>query len=143
MKKIKLYLTSLFLLTTLLLPVAPSAHALPVATTQFAAKCNVKILTFPAWYNGLQCDGSGKVDPQLKKLNDVWIIALNIIQWFLVAAGYLAAGYILWSGFKYMKAQGEPGKISEAKNAITNAVIGLAIALLSVAIVQYIQGAVS
>ena len=56
-----------------------------------------------------------------------------------MAVAYAAVGFIIWGGFKYTKSQGDPGKLNEAKGAITNALIGLGIALGSVAIVEFIQ----
>jgi len=42
-----------------------------------------------------------------------------------------------------MKSEGDPGKISESKAAILNAIFGLSIALASVAIVQFISGRIA
>lgn len=115
---------------------APTAVAVPQPALQFAAPCSARILTFPAWYNGLSCTG-GK--PKLTKLNDVWKIALNIVEVLIGAAVYIAVGYVMWGGFKYIKSQGDPGKITDARGAILNAIVGLAIALGAVAIVQFTQ----
>lgn len=134
MNKIKQLIISTFALATVL---APAAAALPQTALQFGAPCRGAVLTFPTWYRGLNCD-AGK--PQLTKLNDVWIIALNIVEMLIGAAIYAAVGYITWGGFKYIKSQGDPGKISEAKSAIINASIGLGIGLSAVAIVRFVQG---
>lgn len=101
--------------------------------------CQQYVLTFPAWYRGLT-DSSCQV--QINELNDFVTIPLNIIEIFIQAVAYAATGFIIWGGFKYMKSQGEPNKISEAKAAILQAVIGLVIALTSVAIVRFIQGSI-
>ena len=134
MNKIKQLLISAFALATVL---APAAAALPQPALQFAAPCRGAVLTFPVWYRGLTCDG-GK--PKLTKLNDIWVIALNIVEMLIGAVIYIAVGYIIWGGFKYIKSQGDPGKISEAKTAIINATIGLGVALSAVAIVRFIPG---
>jgi len=139
MKKLLTYLTALLIVATALVP---SASASPL--TQFSAACkqsaNQRILLFPAWYEGLECDAKGH--PTANELNDLWIIALNIIEWFIIAAAYLAVAFIIWGGFKYIKSRGEPGKLAEAKLAILQAVVGLGIALASVAIVEFITGVV-
>ena len=137
MKKIKQYLLSLAALTVLLVPVA-SAGPL----TQFGAPCKEvgRILTFPAWYKGLDCDA--KNVPQFTKLSDVWKIGLNVVEMLIIAAGYIAVGMIIWAGVKYIKSRGDPAKIVEAKTTITQAVVGLGIALASVAIVEYVSGVV-
>lgn len=98
-----------------------------------------RILSFPKWQNKLpgSCD-----KPQIKELNDFWVIALNLVEILLQLVAYVSAGYVVWGGFKYLKSEGEPNKISEARSAIMAAVIGLVIALTSVAIVAYVQGAI-
>ena len=111
-------------------PLVPSA----------AAKCDgsaSRVLTFPLWQNGLPGTCS---DPKLEKLNDFWVIVMNGIEILLQVVAYVSIGFIIWGGFKYIKSEGDPGKISEAKMAIINAIIGLVIALTSVALVQFVQG---
>lgn len=106
-----------------------------------AAKCQeVYVLAYPGWYNGLTCTGS---QPALTNLNDTWVIVMNIIQWIIITAGYAAVVFIIVGGFMYMTAQGEPSKIAEAKKSITNAIIGLVVALAAVMIVRTVQGAIS
>jgi type IV secretory pathway VirB2 component (pilin) len=68
---------------------------------------------------------------------------MNIIQWIIITAGYAAVVFIIVGGFMYMTAQGEPSKIAEAKKSITNAIIGLVVALAAVMIVRTVQGAIS
>jgi hypothetical protein len=114
------------------------ATVTPLADTAGAA-CQKRVFTFPVWYNGLP--GTCK-EPKLNELDDFWIIVMNFIEILLQLIAYVAAGYIIWGGFKYIKSEGDPGKISEAKAAIMNAIIGLVIAMGSVAIVQFIQGRV-
>lgn len=135
MHKIKHLILAIAAVATL---VAPTVMAVPGQALQFAAPCKASILTFPAWYDGLNCDGDGQ--PKITKLNHIWVIALNLVEMLIGAAAYVAVGYVSWGGFKYMKSQGDPGKISEAKGAILNAVIGLGVALSAVAIVRFVQG---
>jgi len=104
------------------------------------SECSSTLLGFPAWNNGLQCDEYG---PQITQLNDIWIIVLNMIRWLLAIAAYGAAIFIIWGGFKYMKSQGDPSGISSAKTTITQAIGGLFIALISTAIVWYVQGLIN
>lgn len=112
------------------------ATVTPLADTAGAA-CRERVFTFPTWYNGVVDSGC---DIKIDKLNDFWVIVMNFVEILLQLVAYVAAGYIIWGGFKYIKSEGDPGKISEAKAAIMNAIIGLVIALASVAIVQFIQG---
>lgn len=97
------------------------------------------MFTFPAWYKGLPGTCS---EPKIEALNDIWIIVLNFIEILLQIVAYVAAGFVVWGGFKYIKSEGEPAKITESRAAIMNAVIGLVIALASVALVTYVQGSI-
>lgn len=123
--------------------------ALTVASPQFAtatpAACNQRLLTFPAWYRGLQnddnCDirqpDSGK--DGLSKF--IWTIALNVIELMLQLVGYIAVGFIIVGGFKFLTSVGSPDGIAKARKTITNAVVGLIISIFSVGIVNVIVGA--
>lgn len=102
--------------------------------------CRATILGFPAWYNGLRCEKVGDQDrPAITKINDIWVIVLNIIRWLLGVAAYAAAVFIIWGGFKYITSQGDPGSVAAAKTTLVQAIGGLIIALISVALVHYVQ----
>ncbi len=121
--------------------VSAVAVATLVAPAVGAAKCKpVTVMGYPAWSNGLECQGE---NPMPKALNDVWVIALNIITWLMVTAGYVALVFIIIGGFEYITAAGEPSKIEKGKSAITNAIIGLIIVLISVVIVQAVQNGIA
>lgn len=113
--------------------------------TAFAAKCSndKDVLLFPTWFHGLSCQTvNGTESVQIDSVSKVWVIVMNIVQWLIIAGGYVSLYFILWSGFKYIIAAGDPQKITQAKDTITNAVIGLIIVLASVAIVRTIQAGV-
>lgn len=114
-----------------------SSTAIPTAS---AACRDTNVLTFPAWHAHLKKDDNCRV--QLTKLNDFWVIVLNVIEMLLQIVVYSALGYIIWSGFKYMKSRGDPTKVANAQQAITDAVIGLIIALSATAIVNVVAGAI-
>lgn len=121
---------------------ATMAVALPQTT--FAA-CNDRLLTFPAWFKGLT-DGECNIkSPQQAGglPTFIWTIVLNVIEMALQIVGYLAVGYIIRGGFKYMTAIGDPGEVAKAKKIIMDAVIGLVLSIFSVAIVNLIAGAIS
>lgn len=107
------------------------------------------ILGIPAWYSGLRVDPSAG-NCELKPVGDSGMslsafivkIALNVIRAGLVLAGYIAVFFIIKGGFGYIMAQGEPSNLTAAKQTITNAIIGLIIALLSAAIVGAIAGVI-
>lgn len=119
--------------------------ALAAPQTTYAA-CNDRLLTFPAWFKGLT-DGSCNIkSPEatqggLSKF--IWTIVLNIIEMLLQLVGYLSVAFIIRGGFKYMTAIGEAGEIEKAKTIIKNAIIGLIISIFSVAIVNFVAGAIN
>ena len=111
------------------------------STTAFAAACSndKAVLLFPTWFHGLNCTNDVV---QITDVSQVWVIVMNIVQILIIAGGYVALYFIIWAGFKYIIAAGDPQKITTAKETITNAVIGLVIVLVSVAIVQTIQAGI-
>lgn len=140
-KKIQNWIASLIFVVSLGIVATPQAvFAAPVPPS---GGCTDTLLTFPAWYKGLQdgnCDIKSPTDagglPTF-----IWTIALNVIEVMLQLVGYLAVGFIIRGGFKYMTSVGDAGETAKAKKIITDAVIGLIISILSVAIVNLIAGA--
>lgn len=118
-----------------------------LSPTASAATCSndKSLLGFPPWFHGLQCETKNGVESVVLggNINKVWVIVMNVAQWVIVAAGYVAVYFIAWSGFKYIVAQGDPQKITEAKNTLANAIIGLIIVLAAVAIVRTVQASIS
>jgi lysylphosphatidylglycerol synthetase-like protein (DUF2156 family) len=57
----------------------------------------------------------------------------------LIAAGAMSFGFFVYGGVKWVMAGGEKGKIEEAQQMITNALIGLAVTSLAFAIFQIVQ----
>jgi len=133
--------------TMALLFVATAGGAtLAVATPSNAfAACNDRLLTFPAWYKGLtEADCTIKSPTAAGGLPTfIWTIALNILEMMLQLVGYLAVGFLIRGGFKYMTSVGDPGETAKAKKIVMDAVIGLVISIFSVAIVNLVAGAIN
>lgn len=68
-------------------------------------------------------------------LTDLVKTGLNI---FFAILGVIAVVIILWAGFKWMTAQGEPDKIKDAKNMIYGGISGLVIVFLALAITNFV-----
>jgi hypothetical protein len=138
--KIRNWMAALLFATSL------GGATLAVATpeTTYAA-CTDRLLTFPAWYKGLTTGDCSVKSPKeaggLPKF--IWTIVLNVIEMTLQIVGYLAAGFIIRGGFKYMTALGEAAEVAKAKKIIMDAVIGLVLSIMSVGIVNLIAGAIS
>jgi len=78
--------------------------------------------------------------PDAKKL--VLHVALNVIQAGMVAVGYVTIFFLIKGGFGYITSAGSSEGMASAKKTITNAIIGLVIAILAASIVNAIAGAI-
>ena len=138
-KKIQNWMAALLFVTTI------GGATLAVATpqTSFAA-CGDTLLTFPAWFKGLT-DGNCNIQSPsavggISKF--IWIIVLNVIEMGLQLVGYIAAGFIIAGGYKYLISAGSADGMVKARKTILNAIIGLGISIFSVAIVNLVSGAI-
>ncbi|HET8884020.1 MAG TPA: pilin [Candidatus Saccharimonadales bacterium] len=139
MNKIKHWILAIIFVSTM------GGATLAVAAPQTAsAACSDRLLTFPAWFKGLTTANCEIKSPsQVGGLsNFIWTIALNIIEFILQLVGYIAVGFIIYGGFKYMTSAGSPDGMVKARKIIMNAVIGLLISIFSVAMVNVISGAI-
>lgn len=112
-----------------------------------AAGCDAHFLTIPAWYNGVSTEVKGNcviAAPQSGETGlrtFIWKIVLNVIEIMLHLIGYITIGFIMFGGFKYMLSAGSADGMSKAKTTIMNAVIGLVLSIMSIAIVNVVAGA--
>lgn len=102
---------------------------------------------FPRWYEYLDMhyEGSlgGCVVDDFKLLgagadSGLILIALAILDMLLRFAGLVAVGYVAWGGIKYLTSRGEPSELAAAKQTITNALVGVVIALVATSVVVFI-----
>lgn len=132
------------ILSTILMIFAGSSFIAISQPLPAYAECNAQFFGLPAWYRGLT-DGDCKIksigsSDGLTVTQFFWTVVANIIDCVFRIAGIAAVGFIIWGGFQYMTAVGDPGKLAGAKNTLINAVIGLAIAILSSVIVNTVLG---
>lgn len=95
------------------------------------------ILALPNWYRNLPCDGAS---PKFTDINQVWVVVANIVEIMLRLGGLIAVGFIIYGGISYIISQGNPERITQAKDTIVNAVVGLVIAVMATALVSFIAG---
>jgi len=112
-----------------------SAAPLPGAITQVAACSGGTLFGFPPWYACLPKDASGH--PKLTKLEDAWLVAFPLIETGIKLSAYVAVGFVMWGGVRFIKSQGNPGEITAARDTIRDAIIGVVICISAVAIVQF------
>lgn len=115
----------------------------PMSNNVYADKCGAddsNFLSFPTWYRNLECDSEGHVDLEGEEIGHVAIIvALNIVDIALRLLSLVAIGFIIYGGFQYLIARGEPANMAKGKATITHAVVGLIIGIASAGIVGFIS----
>ena len=126
-------------------------QAAPIDTTN-AKQCSRSFFGFPTWYEFLpmtappNCEiqmtenvinANGQVNQQVT-FENVWLIALAVIEILMTMAGVVAVVFVIVGGFKYVTSTGDPNAVAVAKNTVIGALIGLVIAILASQIVAYI-----
>jgi type IV secretory pathway VirB2 component (pilin) len=116
---------------------APATYAIPCTT-------GGSFLSFPSWNEGLECekDSKGTIYVNVEAVGIetfVWTVVLNGLRILLQIAGILAVVMIIVSGYQYLTSAGSPDKVAKAKTRLLQAIVGLAIALLSSSIVYFIN----
>ncbi len=120
------------------------ASSTPVAAA--GGGCTSTFLTFPAWYDGLLDTSTCEIaSPNtLNQSGDglsefIFRIVLNIIEIALQLIAYLAAGFIIFGGFKYLTSAGDSGRVTAGRKIITNALVGLVISFTSIGVVNLVS----
>ncbi|MAU33657.1 hypothetical protein CMN23_00755 [Candidatus Saccharibacteria bacterium] len=117
-----------------------------ITPTPVAAACEDRLLGIPPWYRGLTTGSDCRIQgPSNSDGIGTFItkIALNVIEIVMVLIGYIAAFFILYGGFIFIANNGSSDTVDKARKTILNAVIGLAISLGAVALVNIIFGIIS
>ena len=73
---------------------------------------------------------------QGKSVNSTVGSIVNILLWVV---GILSVTMIVWSGFKYITSAGDTSKLASAKSTLIYAVVGLVIAIMAYAIVNFVR----
>ena len=84
---------------------------------------------------GANCaqEGTDMVDKDLQ--GDIFT---TIVNTFLFIVGAVAVVMLIFGGFKYVTSGGDANSVTAAKNTIMYAVIGIIVAMLSYAILNYV-----
>ena len=80
-------------------------------------------------------------DPEACNSNDLNSIITLIINAIIFIIGIVAVVMIILGGISYATSQGDPGKVKKGKDTILYGIIGLIVALLAFAIVNFVLGA--
>ena len=117
-----------------------SPYVVSAQTQGVCAKESPTFLSFPTWYKYLDfqeaSDGSCELSARIPE--DAGKIVLAVFEIILRLSGIIAVVMVVYGGVLYVLSQGEPDRTKTAKNTIINALIGLVVAIASVAIVNII-----
>lgn len=98
-------------------------------------------LGFRPWYAEL-CDGDNRTSEIRQPSNEnetvafIWTIVLNVLFDLFLAVGYLALAFVIYGGFLYIMAQGDPGRAAKGQKTLTAAVIGTVLTMGATVIVN-------
>lgn len=111
--------------------------------------CKKTILGLPTWFEYLDMDescsitGPNKEDGSLMWPEAIGYVAIAVVEIMLRLAGLIAVGFVIYGGFRYIVSQGEPDGVKAARETIINAVVGLVIAIIAAAVVNFIARTLS
>lgn len=80
-------------------------------------------------------EASGLKNGKINSWQDIVVVVLNSIMMFL---GFITVILIMYGGFMWTTAAGDESKVEKAKKILKNAIIGLAVILMSMAISNFV-----
>ena len=128
MKKILSIFATVSLLAVLFLP-AVSLAVSPPAGNEIPTKCTIDNVTVKGieGCNVAECPTSDTNCGMCCMLNTIY----TVTNWIFYIMTLIAVLMIIYGGFVYITAAGDPAKATSGKSILTFAIIGLAIALLA------------
>ena len=127
---------SIFSLTFLWSEVTSVPVEAAVIEESVDSSCANSVLGLRPWYRGIVTrDSSGSCTIALddngntKLAGFVWVIILNLMYDASLVSSFVATGFIIWGGYKYITSEGDPSKVMSGKKIITAAVIGLVLTI--------------
>ncbi len=148
--KTKITLLALVFVFVLIFTTPQSASAAPPSPPPVSS-CSKPILGIPTWFNGLvkveeTPTGSGNYSCVIESPGDyglsqfIWRVVLNVIDIALRLVAWIAAGMMIFGGFKMITSDGAADKAAQGRKTLLNAAIGLTIAIASVGLVNLVMG---
>lgn len=106
-----------------------------VAMGAFAAPVMASDLSIDEGIQGGINDAGGADNTGPSDLGSVVTTVINVILW---AVGLLSVAFIIYGGVKYAMSAGDSAKVKSAKDTLMYAIIGLIVAILAYAIVNFV-----
>ena len=124
--------------------------ALAMGGTSVVAVLGNSVNTFAAskvkCHDGTTASGGSLADCTALKndsnKNDLMAQANTIINVVIGVVGFVAVAFIIFGGIQYTTSAGDPGKVKKAKDTILYGIIGLVVAMLAYAIVNFVLSSV-
>ena len=124
------------------LTAVPVNAASPMSQVAVCSTGPANFFGFQPWYACLQQKyGDTGTKVQVRKLTDLFLIIFPVVDWIIKAAVFVAAGVMFLMLFKIATSRGNVSQYSTAISGIRDAIIGLIIAVISVAILNFVAGA--
>ena len=136
MTRLKRLLASFMLTFSFAVPALVPAVAAAQGTNNTDQLCAGADLQFTLDPADAVCEGDGEGDAG-DTLTGIVTTIINILS---VVVGIVAVIMIIVGGFQYLTSQGDSGKVTNAKNTILYAIVGLVIVALAQFIVQFVTG---
>ena len=91
--------------------------------------CVKEFLFIPPWFKYLKVDPANQCAPELRGINDIWLIGLAVVEILTRFAVLIAIGYIVYAGIKYSNSRANAEKVNSAKFTLQDALTGLIISI--------------
>jgi hypothetical protein len=113
---------------------------LPLLFAVAPGHCEKSFFGLVPWYHYLDLNDKCEVVnfQVLGAKSDLLLVLLAVVDNLLRIAGIVAVVFIIYGGIQYITSQGESDKASKAQNTIVNALVGLVIALIAIALVSFL-----
>lgn len=90
--------------------------------------------------SGINCGDNGNVPKTLFGDGSIFTTVVNVL---LFVIGAICVIMLIWGGIRYTTSAGNASSVTAAKNTIMYAIIGLVVAFLAFAIVNWVLGAIT
>ena len=99
---------------------------------EIGGDCNIKC------FNVFTIPDSEKPNDCGQRASDIPRVLLAVVDDLLRIAGLVALGFIIYAAFNFITSQGNPEDAAKARATAINALVGLIIAMIAVALVSFI-----
>jgi hypothetical protein len=108
----------------------------PLVPTAFAQNCDPS----QGVAGGVDCADTGNTPDTLFGADSIFTTIVNVL---LFVIGAISVIMLIIGGIRYTISGGDSGNVTAAKNTIMYAIIGLVVAFLAFAIVNWVLGAIT